>query len=71
MDLVFVGKGYFQGVNFVQYAYEKIQTVELDRLWLSPALFRRYICFLINLVYEMKVTSSHPLVNKLQSMDIE
>ena len=39
------GKGCFQGLIFVQYAYEKIQTVELDRLWLSPALFRCYICF--------------------------
>ena len=46
VDLVFLfGKGCFQGLIFVQYAYEKIQTVELDRLWLSPALFRCYICF--------------------------
>ena len=37
VDLVFLfGKGCFQGLIFVQYAYEKIQTVELDRLWLSP-----------------------------------
>ena len=68
--LFLFGKGCFQRLIFVQYAYEKFKLWS----WIVCGfllLFLGATFVFINSVYEMKVSFSHPLVNKLQSMDIE
>ncbi len=54
------GKGCFQGLIFAQYAIRKIQTVELDRLWFSPALLGTTFVFHWNSLSLRKQQFSHP-----------